>query len=265
MLLAIDVGNTNIVLGLFRAEHLLESWRVKTSSDKTSDEYGLLFLSLLETFGYQKSDIEGVIVCSVVPPLNPIIGELSTKYFQQTPLWVGPGLKTGMPVLYDNPKEVGADRIVNAVAAYEKYKRAGIIVDFGTATTFDVVSEDGEYLGGAIAPGIGIGAEALFRRTAKLPRVEIEPPPQAIGKNTVQSIQSGLYFGYVGLVDELVNRIKSELGQECFVVATGGYAPIFAENSRTISDVDLNLTLKGLYLLYQKNRKKRTRLNHPKN
>ncbi len=254
MLLVIDVGNTNIVLGLFQHSKLIRSWRVSTSRNKTSDEYGILFLSLLEHRSVPIEEIEGVVISSVVPPLNPAMTEVSERYFRRKPLWVGPGIKTGIPIQYDNPKEVGADRIVNAVAAYERYQKAGIVVDFGTATTFDAIGPNGEYLGGAIAPGIRISAEALFLKASKLPRVEIEPPPQVIGKNTVQSIQSGLFFGYVGLVDGIVTRMKAELGQDCFVVATGGLAPIIAKESKTIAHIEPDLTLWGLYSIYRKNR-----------
>jgi len=213
---------------------LVESWRFHTSREKTSDEYGVLLSSLLSHAGIDIGAVDDLIISSVVPPLSGVIEKMCVRYFDRRPFQVGPGLKTGMPILYDNPRDVGADRIVNAVAAYEQYKRAGVIVDFGTATTFDAISAKGEYMGGAIAPGIGIGAEALFQRASKLPRVEVARPPQVIGRNTVHSIQAGLFYGYVGLVDEIVTRMQAEIGSDTFVIATGGLAPLFAAESKTI-------------------------------
>jgi type III pantothenate kinase len=259
MLLVIDTGKPNIVIGLFRDYALVESWRVHTSREQTSDEYGILFRSLLDHAGISSEQVDDVIMSSVVPPLSGVLESMCKRYFGRQPLSVGPGLKTGMPILYDNPKDVGADRIVNAVAAYETYQSAGIIVDFGTATTFDAISAQGQYMGGAIAPGIGIGAEALFQRASKLPRVEVTEPPNVIGRNTVHSIQAGLFFGYVGLVDEVVTRMKAEIGglsDGIFVMATGGRAPMFAVQSRTIDSVASGLTLEGLRILYERNRRK---------
>lgn len=266
MLLVIDVGNTNIVLGLFRGTELLENWRVNTLRERTSDEYGILFRSLLSSRGIEPNDVEDVITSTVVPPMNYVLERTCSRYFGKKPLQVGPGLKTGMPILYENPREVGADRIVNAVAAFEEYGSGGIVVDFGTATTFDAISHKGEYLGGAIAPGAGIGAEALFQRASKLPRVGMEKPPQVIGRNTVHSIQSGLFFGYVGLVEEIVLRMKAEIvayaekdgvkSDAFFVIATGGLGHLIASESKTVEKVSENLTLEGLRLLYEKNRRR---------
>lgn len=253
MLLVIDVGNTNIVLGLFADKELKQSWRIHTSRDRTADEYGILVRSLLSHASIELADVEDVIISSVVPPLTGEIELMCQRYFGKQAWVVGPGLKTGMPILYENPREVGADRIVNAVAAYERYNTAGIVVDFGTATTFDAISAKGEYLGGAIAPGINIGAEALFQRASKLPRVKVERPPSVVGRNTVHSIQSGLFFGYVGLVDEMVRRMQQELESESFVIATGGLATLIASESKTIQSVESNLTLDGLRLIYERN------------
>lgn len=253
MLLVIDIGNTNIVLGLFDGQDLKQDWRLHTSRNRTSDEYGIFIRSLLEHADIDPNQITAVIISSVVPPLTGDIENMCRRYFEQEPLVVGPGLKTGMPIMYENPREVGADRIVNAVAAYEQYKTAGVVVDFGTATTFDAIGAKGEYLGGAIAPGIGIGAEALFQRASKLPRVSVERPPRVIGRNTVHSIQSGLFFGYVGLVDEMVRRMQEELEGPSFVIATGGLAPMIASESKTIQAVDNGLTLTGLRMLYERN------------
>src|SRR5947199_432240 len=207
MLLAIDVGNTNTVLGVFDANRLRDSFRVQTEKDRTGDEYGLQIKSLFDFAGLRISDVHDVIVSSVVPPMVFSLEQMSKRFFGRKPLFVGPGVKTGMPVLYDNPREVGADRIVNAVAAYDKWPQGLIIVDFGTATTFDAVSAKGEYLGGAIAPGIAISAEALFTRTSKLPRVEIKRPEKVIGRTTVEAIQSGLFYGYAGLTDRMITQM----------------------------------------------------------
>jgi type III pantothenate kinase len=254
MLLAIDIGNTNIVLGLFRERELLHHWRVGTRRDGTTDEYGILVKNLFEIGEIPRSAVAAMIIASVVPPLQPVFEEMAKVYFQVTPLMVGPGIRTGMPILYDNPREVGADRIVNAVAAYETYGGPAIVVDFGTATTFDAVSAKGEYLGGVIAPGVGISSEALFERAAKLPRVEIVHPKGVIGKNTVGSIQSGLFYGYLGLVDGIVRRMVKEMEREPVVVGTGGLAHQILAESETVERIDPLLSLKGLQILYDRNR-----------
>src|SRR5207302_6040478 len=228
MLLAIDVGNTNTVLGVFDKGTLRDSFRVQTEKDRTGDEYGLQIKSLFDFAGLRIAEVHDVIVSSVVPPMAFPLEQMCERFFHKKPLFVGPGVKTGMPVLYDNPREVGADRIVNAVAAYEQWKQGLIIVDFGTATTFDAVTPKGEYLGGAIAPGITISADALYSHAAKLPRVEIARPKHVIGKNTVASMQSGLFFGYVGLVDEIVTRMAREVDFPTKVVATGALAALTA-------------------------------------
>src|ERR1700740_344191 len=251
MLLVIDVGNTNTVLGVFaRAaaappadetphyERLVANWRVATSRTSTVDEYGVLFRNLFSMAGLESKGIHGIVVSSVVPPLDSTLREVCERYFKSRPLFIEPGVKTGMPVHYDNPAEVGADRIVNAVAAFEKFGGPCIVVDFGTATTFDCVSPKGEYRGGVITPGLGISADALFERTARLPRVDIRKPPRVIGTTTVGSIQSGLYYGYLGLVDSILERVLAELGPQTKVVATGGLAPLIGKGSKYISEVD---------------------------
>src|SRR5882672_5771654 len=257
MLLAIDVGNTNTVLGVFDlAPHrtaLRDSFRVQTEKDRTGDEYGLQIKALFDFANLRMSDVHDVIVSSVVPPMAFPLEQMTKRFFNKKPLFVGPGIKTGMPVLYDNPKEVGADRVVNAVAAYEKWPQGLIIVDFGTATTFDAVTPKGEYLGGAISPGIAISMEALFQRASKLPRVAFEKPDKVVGRNTVASMQSGLVFGYAGLVDSICSRMAEELGFPVKIVATGGLAPLIGEVSKRIEIVDEQLTLDGLRIIYQRN------------
>jgi type III pantothenate kinase len=254
MLLALDIGNTNIVLGIFQKKKLARSWRLKTDIGRTSDEYGILLLELLHSARIAKEKITGIVIGSVVPPLKPVFENVVHTYFNKKAFFVEPGIKTGMPIHYDNPQDVGADRIINSVAAMEKYGVPVIIVDFGTATTFDVVSEKGEYTGGLIAPGICISADALFTRTAKLPQVAIAKPPRIIGKNTIGSIQAGIFYGYLGLVEGIVKRIISELGiKKVRVVATGGLSGLIASESILIDAVDADLTLEGLRILYEKN------------
>lgn len=254
LLLVVDVGNTNTVVGVYSDDELAGHWRLSTNRQRTADEWGILLRDLFGFHSFRFQDVEGVIISSVVPQLMLSLERMSLGYFNVQPLIIGPGMKTGMPIRYDNPREIGADRIVNAVAGFRKYGGPLVIVDFGTATTFDAVSADGEYLGGAISPGLVVATEALFERTAKLPRVEFVSPKSAIGKNTVSSIQSGIVFGFVGLVDGLVRRICRELGGKVHVVATGGLAELLAEHSTTINDVDQFLTLDGLRLLYELNR-----------
>ncbi|HHY95286.1 MAG TPA: type III pantothenate kinase [Firmicutes bacterium] len=253
MLLAVDVGNTNIVWGVYRGKELSFHWRTTTGRQTTADEFGMLLHQLCAYHGLGLAALHAVVMASVVPPLTPALEEMCRRYLGVEALVVGPGVKTGMDIRYDNPREVGADRIVNAVAAYELYGGPAIVVDFGTATTFDVISSQGEYLGGAIAPGIGISTEALFERAARLPRIELVKPRSAIGKNTVASMQAGIVFGFAGQVDELVRRIKKELGEEARVIATGGMAELLAGEARTIEKVDPLLTLEGLRLIYERN------------
>ncbi|MFH1058138.1 MAG: type III pantothenate kinase [Pseudomonadota bacterium] len=254
MLLAIDVGNTNTVLGVFSEGELVADWRVRTERERTRDELGVLLKALFASSPVPMGAIDGVIISSVVPPMNATLGDFCRRYFSQTPLFVGPGIKTGMPILYDNPREVGADRIVNAVAAYERFPCDLVVVDFGTATTFDCISADGKYLGGAIAPGIVISCEALFQKASKLPRVEIfSRPKSVVAKDTISSMNAGIIFGYAGLVDGIVGAINHERGVRCKVVATGGLAGIIAAHSNFIEEVDDLLTLRGLHLLFQRN------------
>ena len=260
MLLVIDIGNTNTVLGVFSKDSgtghystLVANWRVATVRTRTVDEYGVLFRNLFSMDGLAAEGIHGIVASSVVPPLDSTLRQVCERYFKLSPLFIEPGIKTGMPVHYDNPAEVGADRIVNGVAAFEKYGGPCIVVDFGTATTFDAVSAKGEYLGGVIAPGIGISADALFTHTARLPRVEIKQPPRVIGTNTVGSLQSGLFYGYLGLIDGILERLMDELGEQTQVIATGGLATLFESGSKYIKKVDDLLTLEGLRIIYERN------------
>jgi type III pantothenate kinase len=260
MLLALDVGNTNTVLGLYTlasgetAATLAAHWRVSTHRTQTADEYGVLFTNLFNLHGLSTDQVKHIIISSVVPPVESTLMQVCESYFHLKPLFVEPGIKTGMPVLVDNPAELGADRLVNAIAAYEKYGGPAIVVDFGTATTFDVVSARGEYLGGVISPGLGISADALFSRAARLGRVDIKRPPKVIGTTTVTHIQSGLYYGYIGLVDGILERMIAEMdGSVPKIIATGGLAGLIAEDSRYIETIDDMLTLDGLRLVFERN------------
>ncbi len=251
-LLVVDVGNTNIVLGIYRGDMLVNSWRLATARDRTADEYGILAKQLVNSEATKPLD--GAIVGSVVPPLNGVIREMISEYFGVEPLFVEPGVKTGIAIHVDNPQEVGADRIVNCVAAHHRWGGPTVIVDFGTATTFDIVTANAEYIGGVIAPGLNISAEALFARAARLPRVDIRRPSSVIGTNTVVNMQSGIYFGYLGLVDGILARIKMEVPDVKRVVATGGLANLFEDESEHIDEVDPELTLKGLKVIFDRNR-----------
>ncbi|HJL17050.1 MAG TPA: type III pantothenate kinase [Sandaracinaceae bacterium LLY-WYZ-13_1] len=253
MLLVADVGNTHSVLGLYEEADLVHDFRIESSPSRTRDEYHVLLRSLLDVAEVGRDEVEAAIIGSVVPAVTETFARAIALCFGFEPLVVGPGIKTGMPILYENPREVGADRIVNAVAAYELVHGPVVVVDFGTATTFDVISAAGEYLGGVIAPGIHVAADALFARAAKLPRVEVALPPRVVGKNTIHSMQSGIVLGYVGLVDGMVERIQDELGTEVSVIATGGLARVVQAESKTIERVEEYLTLEGLRLLYERN------------
>ncbi len=254
MLLAVDVGNTHTVLGLYDGTRLAHDFRVESSKGRTADELLVLLLTLLDVSRVPRTEVEHTIIASVVPALTDVVALAARRGFGHEPMIVGPGIKTGMPILYESPREVGADRIANAVAAYERVGSAVCVVDFGTGTNFDCVSKKGEFLGGVIAPGMQISAEALFSRAARLARIPIQKPPKAIGRNTAHSVQSGIVFGYVGLVDGLVDRIRAEIGDPCRVLATGGLASLVGPESRTIEEVIPNLTLEGLRILHERNR-----------
>jgi type III pantothenate kinase len=254
-LLVVDLGNTNIVIGVYRDQELVSSWRLATARERTADEYGILARQLVGDALH--ANLEGAIVASVVPPLNQAMAQMVEKYFGVAPLFVEPGVKTGVAIHVDNPLEVGADRIVNCVAAHHLFGGPAVIVDFGTATTFDIVTKNAEYIGGVIAPGVNVSAEALFARAARLPRVDVRRPDHLIGTNTVVNMQSGIYFGYLGLVDGILARIKREVPSLKRVVATGGLASLFAEESEHIDHVDPELTLKGLKIIYDRNHTRR--------
>ncbi len=257
MLLAIDVGNTNIVLGVFEGDRVVQSWRLATMRGRTADELGIWIGQLFEHERLDPAGVHGVVVASVVPPLTGTVADMCVRYFHRQPLIVDPTVNTGMPILYEAPAEVGADRIVNAIAAYERYGRTAakplIVVDFGTATTFDTISAGGEYLGGVICPGVQISADALFQRAARLPRIDVQKPPKVIGTTTVLSMQAGLFYGYLAMVEGLVVRIRAELGGQAMCIATGGLADIIAGETRLIEAVDPELTLHGLRIVWERN------------
>lgn len=253
MILVLDVGNTNITLGVFKGKELLEHWRLATVRERTEDEMGILIKSMFADRGIDPNDIQGIAISSVVPPLMFALEKMSFKYFGHKPIVVGPGVKTGLNIKYENPREVGADRIVNAVGALERYGAPLIIVDFGTATTFCVINEKGDYMGGVVAPGIAISTEALYMRAAKLPRIEITRPASVVGRNTISSMQSGVLYGFTGQVDGIVSRIKKEYNLPFKVVATGGLSGLIASESYEIDIKDDNLTLDGLRIIWDMN------------
>jgi type III pantothenate kinase len=254
LLVVVDVGNTNTVFGVYRGDDFLESFRLSTDTERTGDEYGALLLPLFQREGIDPRDAGAVVISSVVPPLHPTLDQLARSTFGKKPLWIEPGVRTGMPIRYDNPQEVGADRVVNAVAARELHGAPVIVVDFGTATTFDVVNGAGEYIGGIISPGIGISAEALFAHASRLYRVDVRKPDELVGRNTVAAMQAGIFYGYVGLVDGILERLLAEIPGVKMIVATGGQADLIASGSRYIRAIDPLLTLYGLKLIYERNR-----------
>ena len=254
MLLAIDIGNTNITVGMFQDEELKATWRIATGIHRMTDEYAVILLNLLRQHGLDAPDVSKVAICCVVPPLTAVFEELCQKYFNVEPLVVKAGVKTGVRIRMDNPAEVGADRIADAAAAHYLYGGPVIVVDFGTSINFDTVSKEGDYLGGAVAPGLSMAAESLFTRTAMLPRVSLTRPERAIGSNTIAAMQSGLVFGYVGLIEGIITRIQKELGEKARVVATGGYVELIARETELIDDINQDLTLIGLRLIYMMNR-----------
>ena len=268
MLLTLDVGNSNTVLGLYRlnSDELVTSWRISTLRAQTIDEYGVLLLNLFSMRKIEATEVSSIIISSVVPPLDSTLRQVCERYFNLKAMFVEPGIKTGMPILVDNPAELGADRLVNCVAAFARYGGPCIVVDFGTATTFDVISAKGEYIGGVIAPGLAISAEALFARAAKLSRVDVKKPAKVVGTNTVAHIQSGLYYGYIGLVDGILERILNETGHPDTpapkIVATGGLARLIVDDSRFIDTIDDMLTLDGLRLIYERNRVAKVKHSH---
>jgi type III pantothenate kinase len=253
VLLAVDIGNTNIVYGLYSGAKLLQTYRVSTMPTRTADEHAVLLWQLLEQRGWDPKTVDAAIVASVVPPQTDLTTEAIRHAFARDPMIVGPGVKTGVAVLYDNPRDVGADRIVNAVAAFERFKSGVIVVDFGTATTFDCVSPKAEYLGGVIVPGVAVSLDALLGHAAKLSRIEIAEPPRVVGQNTTHSLQSGIVYGYSSLVDGVVRKIQAELSFPCALIATGGLAPLIVKHTETVHEVDEHLTLEGLRLLYERN------------
>lgn len=254
MLLAIDVGNTNTVVGIFSGDKLIADWRLETKKERTADEWGIFIKELFKYSDIDAEKIDGVVISNVVPTMSFALSKMSERYIGHTPFIVGPDIKIDLAIELDNPTEIGADRIVNAVAARHKYEGDLIIIDFGTATTFDYVSAKGAYCGGIICPGIGISAEALFQRTSKLPRVDIAKPAHVIGRNTIECMQAGLYYGYIGVVDSLVERMEDEIGSKAKAIATGGLASLIAKDSKKISEVDDYLTLEGLRIIYEWNR-----------
>ncbi|MBE5769045.1 MAG: type III pantothenate kinase [Clostridiales bacterium] len=256
MILTMDIGNTNIKTALFDGPEMKHYWRMSTNKYSTSDEYGMTLTSLFNHVGLTRDAVEGIIISSVVPTINFTIEHMCQNYFGKTPTFIGPGIKTGINIRYENPRELGSDRIANAVAAYEEYGAPTIFIDFGTATTFGVIDEGGVFLGGCICPGIKLASEALVSGTAKLPRFELTKPERIIGRSTLTNLQSGMFYGYVGLVTNIVRKIKQELGKDAKVVATGGMAVMVAEESKAIDVLDGLLTLKGLRILYQRNQEK---------